>query len=424
MGWGIWDEQKIPHPASRIPHPPPGTAAGRRRWASMTDTFYTDLPALGRFERLADPDAYTPVPPDWTVVITDVVGSTVAVQAGRYRDVNYVGAASIAAVLNAVGRADVPFVFGGDGATLVLPPALVEPALAALAALQHHASTRLSLRLRVGRVGVAEITAAGHDLALARFEVAEGYAQALLTGSGLGWAEAQIKGPATAERYASTAAPAEGADPYAGLECRWEDVVSPHGETVSLLVSAAEGPGATAVYRDVLAAVEDVYGPGETMHPVALDRLRLASDADRFAPEARLRRPDARRRYTAELWLRNVLGRYLVRNKTRTSETDWGLYPTKLRASTDYRKFDGVLRMILAGTPEQRARLEATLDAGFAAGVLAYGLHVSDRAILTCLVYERMGRQVHFVDGAGGGYTAAAVPFKRRMKELAARAAA
>ena len=389
----------------------------------MSDTFYTDLPALDRFERLAEPDAYAPVPDDWTVVITDVVGSTVAVQAGRYRDVNYVGAASIAAVLNAVGRQDVPFVFGGDGATLVLPPALVDDALAALAALQHHAATRLSLRLRVGVVRVAEIYAAGHDLAMARLQVADGYAQALLTGSGLGWAEAQIKGATTGERYASTAAPAENADPYAGLECRWEDVVSPHGETVSLLVAAAAGPDATAVYREVLAAVEDVYGSDEA-HPVALDRLRLSSDAGRFAPEARLRKPGRRRRYTLELWLRNALGRYLVKNKAKTSETDWGAYPTKLRASTDYRKFDGVLRMILAGTPEQRARLEATLDAGVAAGRLAYGLHVSDRAILTCLVYERMGRQVHFVDGAEGGYTAAAVPFKRRMKELAARGTA
>ena len=388
----------------------------------MSETFYTDLPALDRFERLADPDAYAPVPDDWTVVITDVIGSTVAVQAGRYRDVNYVGAASIAAVLNASERADLPFVFGGDGATLVLPPRRLGPSLAALATLQRHAADRLSLRLRVGVVPVAEIRAAGHGLDAARLQVSPAYAQALLTGSGLGWAEAQIKGPATAARYASAAEPATDADPYAGLECRWEDVPSPHGETVSLLVSAVDGPGATAVYHDVLEAVQEVYGPGDTGHPVALDRLRLSSDAGRFAPEARLRRPETRRRYTLELWLRNALGRYLVKNEKKTSETDWGEYPRRLRASTDYRKFDGVLRMILAGTPEQRTRLEATLEAGFAEGRLAYGLHVSDRAILTCLVYERMGQQVHFVDGAGGGYTSAAVPFKRRLKELATRA--
>lgn len=389
----------------------------------MTDDFYTGLPALDHFERLADPDAYAPVPDDWTVVLTDVVGSTAAVQAGRYRDVNYVGAASIAAVLNAADRADVPFVFGGDGATLVLPPGLVEPALAALAALQRHAADRLSLKLRVGSVRVAEIRAAGHDLSVARLQVAPGYAQALLSGGGLAWAEAQIKGPDTSFRYASHAAPAEDADPYAGLECRWEDVVSPHGETVSLLVAATAGPGATDVYHEVLAAVERVYGAGDAAHPVSLDRLRLSASAERFDPEVRLRQPGRRLRYRAELWLRNLLGRALVRRGVKTSETDWAAYPALLRASTDYRKFDGVLRMIIAGTPEQRARLEAVLDAGFAADRLAYGVHVSDRAILTCLVYERMGQQVHFVDGAGGGYTAAAVPFKRRMKELAARAA-
>ncbi|MEL6615216.1 MAG: DUF3095 family protein, partial [Bacteroidota bacterium] len=67
---------------------------------------------------------------------------------------------------------------------------------------------------------------------------------------------------------------------------------------------------------------------------------------------------------------------------------------------------------------EQRQRLEAFLDACYARGDLAWGLHVSDRAVMTCLVYDRMGQQVHFVDGAEGGYTAAAVPFKRRLKAL------
>jgi len=156
------------------------------------------------------------------------------------------------------------------------------------------------------------------------------------------------------------------------------------------------------------------------MHPVTLDRLKLSTDPSRFGPEVRLRQPGKRIRYRTELWLRNLLGRFLVHRGIQTSETDWAEYPKLLRASTDYRKFDGVLRMVLAGTAEQRRRLEAILDAGFEAGRLAYGLHISDRAILTCLVYERMGQQVHFVDGAEGGYTAAAVPFKRRLKELAA----
>ncbi len=115
-----------------------------------------------------------------------------------------------------------------------------------------------------------------------------------------------------------------------------------------------------------------------------------------------------------------MIGRVLIRFGVETSQTDWARYPVLFRSSTDYRKFDGVLRMVLAGGPGERARLEAVLERLYQAGRLAYGLHVSDRAVLTCLVYERMGQQVHFVDGAGGGYTNAAVGFKKRLRELSA----
>ena len=384
----------------------------------MADTFYEDLSPISRFADLVSVAAYTAVPPSWTVVISDVQGSTAAVQAGRYRDVNYVGAASIAAVLNATDQADVPFVFGGDGATLALPPGLLDRALAALATLQAHARDRLDLGLRVGVVPVTEILDAGRTLSIARLQVSPNYAQALFRGDGLAWAEDRIKAPATAARYASSAAPSERDDPYAGLECRWQDIPSPNGETVSLLVEAV-GDDPDAIYREVLPIIEEIYGAENAGHPVALDRLRLSAEPGRFDPEVRLRRPHDGLRYRAELWLRNLLGRVLIRRGAKTSETDWEQYPRLLRGATDYRKFDGVLRMVLAGGPGQRRQLEAALEARYQAGEVAYGLHVSDRAVMTCLVYERMGRQVHFVDGAGGGYTAAAVPFKRRLKELA-----
>ena len=384
----------------------------------MAADFYARLPPVERFERLAEDAAYTPLPADWVVVLTDVVGSTEAVRAGRYREVNYVGAASIAAVLNASGRADLPFVFGGDGATLVVPPEHLDAGLAALAALQEHARDRLGLGLRVGTVPLEAVRAAGHEVAVARYRASENYAQALFRGTGLGWAEGQVKGPDTAERWASHATPLDAdGDPYEGLECRWQDVRSPRGETVSLLVEAV-GDDRDATYREVLGLIGEVYGD-DSAHPVALDRLRLAATPAKFGPEVRLRHPEHALRRRATLWALNVIGRVLIRFGIETSETDWERYPRLFRASTDYRKFDGVLRMVLAGGPDERARLESALEAMYEDGRLAYGLHVSDRAVLTCLVYRRMGQQVHFVDGAGGGYTSAAVGFKRRRRALA-----
>lgn len=383
----------------------------------MSADFYATLPPVERFERLADDHAYAPVPDDWTVVLTDVVGSTEAVRAGRYRDVNYVGAASIAAVLNASGRADLPFVFGGDGATLVVPPAHLGAGLAALAALQAHAADRLGLGLRVGAVPLADIRGAGHEIAVARYRASANYAQALFRGTGMAWAERQVKNPATADRYASHAdPPADEDDPYAGLECRWQDVRSPGGETVSLLVEAV-GDDPAATYREVLRAVGEIYH-GDKAHPVALDRLQLATSPAKLTPEAKLRHPGRRWREQTRLWGLNLVGRVLIGLGLETSETDWARYPSLFRAATDYRKFDGVLRMVLAGEPAERQRLESVLERTYGEGRLAYGLHVSDRAVLTCLVYKRMGQQVHFVDGAGGGYTNAAVGFKRRREAL------
>ena len=386
---------------------------------SRAPNAYEALPARARFADLAEPDAYAPVPADWTVVLTDVRGSTDAVRAGRYRDVNYVGAASIAAVLNAIGRADVPFVFGGDGATLVLPPEHLDASLRALVALRAHAAERLGLELRVGQVPVADVYAAGHRLDVARLQVSDNYAQALFMGSGMGWAEDRVKDPAHEAQTRVEADPTDAEDPYAGLECRWQDIPSPHGETVSLLVEVVAEP-AQPVYRAVLAELEAVYGSDDAPHPVSLSELRLSGAPGRFAPEVRLRHPGRSWRETVQLWALNLVGKVLIWRRTATSETDWGAYPRLLREATDYRKFDGVLRMVLAGTTAQRERLEAHLEAAFVRGELAYGLHVSDRAVMTCLVYERMGRQVHFVDGADGGYTAAAVGFKSRLKSLRA----
>ncbi|MEM1041863.1 MAG: DUF3095 domain-containing protein [Bacteroidota bacterium] len=387
----------------------------------MSDDFYARLPPLQHFADITDPARYTPLPDDWLVVVTDVEGSTAAVQAGHYRDVNYVGAASIAAVLNLAGETKVPFVFGGDGATLVVPPSLLERTQAALSALRVHARDTLGLALRVGVVPVADVRAEGYGVRVAPLAVSENYTQAMFTGGGLAHADRLVKSPVTGPGYAVTgdfAAP-EG-DLYEGLECRWQDIRG-RSETVTILVSAiGDDPAAHhAVYREVVEAIERIYGPGTTPHPVALDRLRLSWDPRLFAPEVRLRtpRPD-RFGQRLKLWALNVLGMVLIRFRLKTSETDWGRYPALLRDASDYRKFDDTLRMVLAGTPAQRRRLEDFLDRLYRRGEVAYGIHVSDRAVVTCLVHERMGQQVHFVDGAGGGYTAAATDLKRRTRTL------
>ena len=57
--------------------------------------FYKQLPVLKHFIDITDCDNYTSLPSDWYIALTDVRGSTVAIENGRYKDVNLLGASSI-----------------------------------------------------------------------------------------------------------------------------------------------------------------------------------------------------------------------------------------------------------------------------------------------------------------------------------------
>src|SRR5688572_3282723 len=84
--------------------------------------FYDAIPVFDRFSELVNPAFYRPLPDDWAIGLADVVQSTLAIRANRYKAVNMAGAAVIAAVSNALPHQDFPFVFGGDGASFAVPP--------------------------------------------------------------------------------------------------------------------------------------------------------------------------------------------------------------------------------------------------------------------------------------------------------------
>ena len=82
--------------------------------AGGTDIFYGRIPVFRGFSRLMDPKLYVPLPDDWTIGVADIVESTKAIAAQRYKAVNMAGAAVIAAGTNALEGREFPFVFGGD----------------------------------------------------------------------------------------------------------------------------------------------------------------------------------------------------------------------------------------------------------------------------------------------------------------------
>jgi hypothetical protein len=117
-------------------------------------------------------------------VVTDVESSTRAVEAGRYQLVNLAGAAGIAAVCNICRGETIPFLFGGDGAVLLVPPGRVQSARVALVRTCAFARTTYGLTLRAGAMSVGEIRRRGRDVLVARYEPTPG------NSFGLFWAAA------------------------------------------------------------------------------------------------------------------------------------------------------------------------------------------------------------------------------------------
>ena len=99
-----------------------------------SDTFYGGIPVFRGFGSLMDPALYSPLPDDWSIGVADIVESTKAIAATRYKAVNMAGASVIAAVTNALEGREFPFVFGGDGASFAVSPGDLDRAREALAA--------------------------------------------------------------------------------------------------------------------------------------------------------------------------------------------------------------------------------------------------------------------------------------------------
>ena len=384
--------------------------------------FYSQLPVLTEFADIGQPHRYASLPADWHVVMCDVRNSTAAVEAGRYKNVNTVAAAAIAAVLNAVGKVDIPFAFEGDGAVLCVPAASLDGARSALLKTQDMAKKAFALDLRVATMPMAQILAAGVNIQVARFRVSEHYIQAVFAGGGMAYADRYMKDAATESLCAIQAGSLEMAGNFDGLECRWQDIPSRYGETVSIMVRAlgSDQEAGGRLYRTLIAKVREVYGTDDSCHPVFPPDLAFSLSGKQLGNEVGVQMADrsafARWRYLMKIRLMVVLGWFLMRFGIKTEETDWAQYKTVMARNSDVRKFNDCFRQILAGTAGQRIALTAWLDECFDRGELVYGTHVSERAQMTCLIFDYSGRHLHFIDGAGGGLFMAAKDLKERAR--------
>lgn len=385
--------------------------------------FYKNLPAAPDLAQVFSSDFFRDLPEDWHVVITDVVGSTRAIEAGRYKDVNMAGGLSAIALANAFADLEFPFIFGGDGVTFLIPGSMMQKAGDVLFSTALKVRELFDLELRVGQVSMRELRKHGKAVRVARMTVSPHYSQAIVQGEGIDEAEALIKTPGSPYLISEQQDKNVQAD-FTGFTCRWRDIPSDRGETVALIVKIreTEGDARRKLYETLLDLIGNSYGKEKEYHPVKPETLNITDDSGARDREARAISGQKsgffyrfqRINIAVQSFFVNLAMRYRIPLR-------WGHYNLKdLKhyniISCDFKKYDGTLKMVLAGPPRSRELLVAELERLFKAGKIYYGLHRTDRALLTCILHAGSEQEVHFVDGADGGYAMAARTLKAQMK--------
>lgn len=363
------------------------------------------VPVLGKFSLVADASRYAALPGDWVIGVSDVVDSTGAIQAGHYKAVNLAGAGTISAVSNALEGDLALFAFGGDGSRFAVPPAHAEIAADALARVAMWAKRDLGLDLRVGMIGVAEVRAAGLDARVAFWQASDNVRYTMFTGGGLEWAEAQLKSGA----IELPPAPSSEEPDLTGLSCQWGPIRPSHGKILSLIVKPA--PDASDVrFAEAATAAISLLERNGCLSPVPPEGPAVQWPSTANALQARIardRRPLWWRRLrvlfaTSLIW-------FIFKSGLPVGKFAPARYRREISANTDFRKFDDALMMTVDCSVQVAESLRDLLQQAADEGVIRYGLHLQDEALMTCVVPSVLNADhMHFIDGAGGGYAVAA----------------
>ncbi len=388
------------------------------------DSFYSNLhPYRIPFKEVIESHAhFTEVPDGWSVVITDVENSTKNIDNNKYQEVNILAVSSLILAINVAKKHETtfPFIYGGDGATVLMPDVYVDEYTTTLATLRTNGINRFELTIRVGVVSMKEIHTRGGSVRIAKYYVNEGYDQAVFLGDGLYLAEKLIKKEEDTFRIEKEdiQAPID----LSGLECRWNAIYPPSlkDEVVCLIVHAVDFTKHNEVYRTVLEKIDEFYGDFEERHPIHREQLKATLGFKTLQHASYVKFGEMRWSYIIEQFSLGIIRNISTLLHRIFYTVFHESYTSNLITASDTLKIDGTLKTIIAGNTSAREKLIAFLEESERKGDLVYGYHDTHASMMTCYVMKDVGEHVNFLDGFGGGYTQAGKMIKEKLRRISA----
>lgn len=362
---------------------------------------------------------FSQIPPSWYIIIADVKNSTTAVNNGRHNDVNLVAAGSLIAALNICKnrKIEVPYFFGGDGGSLLVPQPILKEVLAGLTLHNQNCQKYFALEMHIGFMSIQEVLEAGRTIKITKHKIDNFFHKALIIGNGMQYAEKQIKHAANLE---------EPINKYhqrrlslTGLECRWDRVSPPVAEhnVVCYLIEPLQLENQLSTFHNVLSQMETIFGDIKNRNPLSIDRLKLLLSFNRLKKEMLAKYGRWKITYFISSFLKTIFGWFVFKFHVNTPEFDTQYYIEQLISHADTLMIDGRINTIIAGTPQQHTQFLTYLSDQENAGQLLFGHYSNKESVITCYIENYKDKHVHFLDGADGGYTEAAKELKIKIAQ-------
>jgi hypothetical protein len=388
---------------------------------SSSKKFYSRLPVVhySLNQLLRHTNEFQSIPDDWFVILTDIVNSTEHFKDERYQEVNFVAVAGASIVLNEahLHRIHVPFVYGGDGVTVFVPPALVPSLKTKLATLRSNAHKRFGMNLRISIIPVSEIYKAGFSIRTAKLYISKSYNQSIFLGEGIRYAESLMK---KTEEYLLPQHIKQRPIDLSGLECKWNALFPPRSgdEILSLIVLPHGHREPEEVFHDVLEKIDELYGTFAERHPIHSKTLSPTTNMKTILHASHLKYGSTNIYYVVGNLLFGIYKSIRIHLKDALYSIFKSRSMPEMSTSSDTLKIDNTMKTIFAGAPEQRPKLIKWLAEQEKKGELFYGINVANSSMMTCYIKNSQDNHVRFLDGFGGGYTLASIELKKKLKRL------
>ncbi|WP_299099449.1 DUF3095 family protein [uncultured Winogradskyella sp.] len=364
-------------------------------------------------ELLDTESAFSDVPDTWHVVVVDILNSTQAVDQGKHHKVNLTATGAIISVLNFIRKVkqgvEIPYFFGGDGATFIIPTLFLGNIIQILDNYSIHIKNHTNLVLRVGHISVSYLMGQDYGLKMAKHQLTNQLSIPVVLGDGLKKAEDIIKTNFEEKRtnFEKMLLNLE------GMECRWKQIEPDQSEkkVVCLLLDARHEKDQRLIYRDVINKMDTVFGDFNERQIIKTDNLKLNYSILTIWEEMKISLHKQSLGYLFKKWFSTLIGKFYL-----NLSADGKNYLEQIGQLSHTFMLDGMINTVFTAEQSKIDEFTTYLNQLEKDNKLIYGIHVTHASVMSCYVLDRKTKHSHFVDGTEGGYTSAAKMFKQKLK--------